>query len=252
MSKIIAVVTGTRAEFGLLRNLIKKLNLCELFKVRLLVTGAHLSSKHGNTITEIEESGFEIFRKIYIDLSIDDPENIAKATGSGIISFAEVFSQIKPDLLIVLGDRYEILSAVIPAYLANIPIAHIGGGEITEGAFDESIRHSITKFSHIHFVSTETYKKNVIQLGEDPKNVFNVGGMGIDSLSSIKLLKKDILEKKLKVKFFSKVFLITYHPVTLEPSNDLEVMKKLLQVLSHYRDTTLIFTLPNVLFPKLL
>ena len=245
MRKKIAIVTGGRAEFGLLRNLVKELDLIDKFDCKLLVTGSHLSKKHGYTIKEIINEGFEVYKKVYLDLRFDNSLYISKSISKGVDSFAEIFEELKPNLLILLGDRYEILSAAIPAVFAKIPIAHIGGGEITEGAFDDVIRHSLTKYSHIHFVSTDIYRRRVIQLGEDPKNVHNVGGMGIDSINSLDLYSKKIIEEKLNIKFQKRIFLITYHPATLYLEDDPKIIKKLLSDLKKFNNVTLIFTLPN-------
>lgn len=245
MNRLIAVVTGTRAEFGLLKNLIRGLFQSENFEVKLLVTGSHLSKEHGNTVDEILKEEFKIFKKVDINLESDSSVGISNSTSIAIKKFSLIYEEIKPDLLLVLGDRYEILASVIPAVFANIPIAHIGGGEITEGAIDDSIRHSITKFSHIHFVSNEFYKQRVIQLGENPKNVFNVGGLGVDSINETKLLTRRELEDQLEISFSKKNFLITYHPETLSSQNNINSINEILKFLSEVRDTTLIFTLPN-------
>ncbi len=241
----IAIVTGTRAEFGLLKNLIKKLTKINKIELSLLVTGSHLSAIHGETIKEILENGFEINGKINLNLKSDSPRDIAKATANGIEGFSKVFYKTRPNLLIVLGDRYEILSAVLPACYENIPIAHIHGGERTEGLIDESIRHSITKFSHIHFVASEEYRKRVIQLGENPKRVFKVGGLGIDAINEMKLLDKSEVIKNLEIKFRKKNLIVTYHPETLNKDSSKKGIEELLKSLENLKDTTLIFTLPN-------
>lgn len=245
MSKTIAVITGTRAEFGLLKKLIKEIDLSKEFNVKLLVTGTHLSKKHGETINEIYDAGFKVFKKVFLDLSSDSPNKISEATSKGLFDFSNIFNDMKPDLVIILGDRYEILSAVISAFFHKIPIAHIHGGEVTEGAIDDSIRHSITKFSHIHFVANEQYKKRVIQLGEHPSRVFNVGGMSIDSINSISLMNKKEIEDELNISFLKKSFLITYHPETLDEQKSIIQLKNLLKTLRTLNDSTLIFTMPN-------
>ena len=241
----ISIVTGTRAEFGLLKNLIKKFNDDEKINLYLLVTGSHLSPFHGETINEILEEGFEIKSKIDLKLDSDTPKSISNATANGVIGFSEVFSQLKPDLLVVLGDRYEILSAVLPACFHNIPIAHIHGGERTEGLIDESIRHAITKFSHLHFVASEVYRKRVIQLGENPKKVFNVGGLGVDAINELKLLNKDQLSEKLNIRFSKRNLIVTYHPETLDNKLSKIGIDEILKSLYKLEETTLIFTLPN-------
>jgi len=245
MKRTIAVVTGTRAEYGLLRHLIKLINDSDEFKLQLVVTGSHLSKKFGETYKEIEADGFVINRKIDLLLASDTPLGLAKSTSLGVAGFGEVFNSINPDLILVLGDRFEILSAVIAAMFARIPIAHLHGGEITEGLIDEAIRHSITKFSHLHFVGNEEYRKRVMQLGENPDLVFNVGGLGVDAIKNINLLTKSELENSLGIKFNNKNLLITFHPVTLEKNTSHSQMVELLNALSDFKDTCLIFTMPN-------
>ncbi len=241
----ITIVTGTRAEFGLLKKLIKKINKDEQLNLSLSVTGSHLSSLHGETINEIINEGLKIDSKVDLNLKFDNPKNISSATANGIIGYSKIFSKFKPDLLIILGDRYEILAAVLAACFENIPIAHIHGGERTEGLIDESIRHAITKFSHLHFVACEIYRKRVIQLGENPKNVYNVGGLGVDAINELKLLNKSEIEKKLNIKFRNKNLLITYHPETLDNKLSIIGISELLKSLEKIKNTTLIFTLPN-------
>lgn len=245
MTLNIVVTTGTRAEYGLLRNLIKLIDSSKEFNLLLLVTGSHLSKKHGLTYKEIEKDNFEIKRKINIHLDRDQPIDISNSTALGIKGFSRAYRDLTPDLVIVLGDRFELLSAVIPALFENIPIAHIHGGERTEGCIDEAIRHSITKFSNYHFVATETYKKRVIQLGENPKRVFNVGGMGIDSLESMRLKSKEEIEKELKIKLLYKSLIVTFHPVTLEKSISKKYIHELINSLRALENTTLIITMPN-------
>jgi len=243
--KKVCIVSGTRADYGLLRKLISLLNDSDKYELQFIVTGAHLSKKFGETYKEIEKDGFTINYKIDLHLSNDTPIGIGKSTSIGVIGFGEAFETLKPDLLIVLGDRYEILAAVISAMFARIPIAHLHGGELTEGAIDDGIRHSITKLSHTHFVSTEEYRNRVIQLGEDPNKVFNVGGLGVDSIKSEKLLSRSDLEKVLNIKFSKKNLLITFHPVTLEKDSSSDQVSELLNALMELNDTTLIFTMPN-------
>tara|TARA_B100000945_G_scaffold266209_1_gene225887 strand:+ start:72 stop:1232 length:1161 start_codon:yes stop_codon:yes gene_type:complete len=241
----ICVVTGTRAEYGLLRNLIRILNDSDDFELFLVVTGMHLSEKFGKTFREIEDDGIPISEKIDLNLIDDSPSSLSKSTSLGLTGFGDFFESSKPDLLLVLGDRYEILSAVIAAMFERIPIAHIHGGELTEGLIDEAIRHSITKFSHIHFTSTDEYKKRVIQLGENPELVFNVGGMGVDAIKIIDLIAKEELEDSLNIKFRKRNLLITFHPVTLEHSTSGDQMSELIEALYAQEDTSLIFTMPN-------
>tara|TARA_B100000686_G_scaffold234524_1_gene242266 strand:- start:2309 stop:3478 length:1170 start_codon:yes stop_codon:yes gene_type:complete len=245
VKKKVCFVTGTRAEYGLLRHLIKLIHASSDFQLQIIVTGMHLSKKFGETYKEIEDDGFPIDRKIDLLLTSDDPVGISKSTSLGLNGFAKAFDSLKPDLVLVLGDRYETLSAVIAAMFARIPIAHIHGGELTEGVIDEAIRHSITKFSHLHFVATEEYKKRVVQLGEMPSRVFNVGGMGVDAIKKINLLNRSDLQKSLGIKFKNKNLLITFHPVTLENNTSFLHMQELLNALENLSDTMLIFTMPN-------
>ena len=189
----ICVVTGTRAEYGLLYWLMKEIDADKDIELQIIATGMHLSEEFGNTYQKIEKDGFTIDKKVDISLSSDTELAISKSMGLGVIRFSDAFNELEPDLLVVLGDRFEIFSAVSAAMIARIPIAHLHGGELTEGAFDESIRHSITKMSHLHFTATEEYKNRVIQLGEQPNRVFNVGGLGIDNINKLRLLSKSCL-----------------------------------------------------------
>lgn len=241
----ICVVTGTRAEYGLLYWTIKKLKSDKYFKVQLCVTGMHLSPEFGLTYKQIEEDGFKIDKKIEILLSSDSASGISKSIGIGVIGFADVFSELKPDLVLLLGDRFEIFAAATAAMISKIPIAHCHGGEATEGLIDEPIRHSITKMSQIHFTSTEEYRKRVIQLGEQPNRVFNVGALGIENINKLKLLNKIDFERSIGFKLLKYTFLITFHPVTLEKSTAQDQFKNLLSAIKKFENTTFIFTMPN-------
>jgi GDP/UDP-N,N'-diacetylbacillosamine 2-epimerase (hydrolysing) len=241
----IAVITGTRAEYGLLRPLIKKINEHPIFELQLYVTAMHLSPEFGLTINEIKSDGFAITKKIETLMSSDTGVGVVKSMGLTLISFSEAFNELKPDLVIVLGDRTEIFSAATAAHVLGIPIAHIHGGEVTEGAYDEAIRHSITKMSYWHFTATEEYRKRVIQLGESPKRVFNVGAIGLDSIKDLKLLSKEEFEKSINFKLAKNSFLVTFHPVTLEDYTFQKQFQALLEALSQFEETTIIFTKPN-------
>ena len=243
--KKICVITGTRADYGLLRPLIKKIEKDRDFKLQIIATGMHLSPEFGLTYKEIEEDGFKINEKIEMLLSSDTPIGISKSMGLSMIGFADVFNRLNPDMIVVLGDRYEIFSAVSAALPFRIPVAHIHGGETTEGAIDESMRHSITKMSYIHFTSTEDYRQRVIQLGENPDRVFNVGAIGIESIKELELLKKPVLEKQINFKFGKQTALVTFHPVTLEDSTSKEEFEELLNSLDKYEDLKIIFTKSN-------
>lgn len=241
----VCVVTGTRAEYGLLYWTIKKLLSDKYFKVQLCVTGMHLSPEFGLTYKQIEDDKIKIDKKIEMLLSSDSASGISKSIGVGVIGFADAFSELNPDLVLLLGDRFEIFSAATAAMIAKIPIAHCHGGEATEGLIDEPIRHSITKMSHIHFTSTEEYRKRVIQLGEQPNRVFNVGALGIENINKLKLLNKIDFERSIGFKLLKYTFLITFHPVTLEKSTAQDQFKNLLSAIKKFENTSFIFTMPN-------
>ena len=245
MKRKICIITGSRAEYGLLKPLITELKKDDRVKLQLIATGMHLSPEFGLTYKEIEKDKFKINERIEVLLSSDTPIGISKAMGLGIISFAEALQRLRPDIIVVLGDRYEIFAAVSAALIARIPVAHIHGGELTEGAFDDSLRHAITKMSHLHFTSTNEYRKRVIQMGENPRNVFNVGALGIDNIKKIKFLSKAELEKQLNFKFDKPTFLVTYHPVTLENNTSEKQFGELLKALDHFKNFKIIFTKPN-------
>jgi len=240
----ICVITGTRAEYGLLYWLMKEIESDSELELQLIVTGMHLSPEFGLTYKEIEKE-FKINKKIEMLLSSDTSVAISKSMGLAQISFAESYEELKPDIVVVLGDRYEIFSATSAAMIARIPIAHLHGGETTEGAFDESIRHSITKMSHLHFTATNEYKNRVIQLGEHPSRVFNVGGMGIENIKRLKLLSKKEFEKSIDFKLNKKNILVTFHPVTLENSTAKKQFQGLLDAIDELEDTNIIFTKAN-------
>ena len=213
-------------------------------ELQLIVTGMHLSPEFGLTYKTIEKN-FKIDKKIEMLLSSDTSVGISKSMGLAQISFAEAYDELNPDILVVLGDRYEIFSAVSAAMIAKIPIAHLHGGEATEGLIDEPIRHSITKMSHLHFTATTEYQNRVIQLGEQPNRVFNVGGMGIENIKRLKLLSKEEFEKSISFKLNKKNILVTFHPVTLENSTAKEQFKILLDVVDELEETNIIFTKAN-------
>jgi len=243
--KKICVVTGSRAEYGLLYWLMKYIKNEKNLKLQLIVTGMHLAPKFGNTVNKILRDKFKVDRKVKMLLPGDTPVHITKSVGLGMAGFAEALNDLKPNLLVVLGDRFELICATYAALIARIPVAHFNGGELTEGAIDEATRHSITKMSHLHFVANEVYKKRVIQLGENPKNVFNIGGTGIDNINKLKLLSKDQIGNILNIKFKSKNILVKFHPVTLEVSTAKKQFNELLRALKKNKDINLIFTKPN-------
>ncbi len=241
----ICVVTGTRAEYGLLYWLIKEIKEDPELELKLAVTGAHLSKKHGLTYKEITNDGFLIDEKIEVDLNDDTELGISRAIAQGINGFANVWNKIKPDIIVVLGDRFEILAAVVASMIAKIPVAHIHGGETSEGVIDEAIRHSITKMSHFHFVAAKEYESRVIQLGEKPSTVFNFGAPGIENIKRLKLFQRHELEKELGIKFGKTNFLVTYHPVTLQNDSTSNGMTELLKALDEFNNAYIIFTKPN-------
>ena len=245
MTRKICVITGTRAEYGLLRWVMQGIKEDAGLTLQIVATGMHLSPEFGLTYREIEKDGFQIDRKVEMLTSSDTSVGIAKSMGLGLIGFADALNELKPNLIVVLGDRFEIFAAVSAALVARIPVAHLHGGETTEGAFDEALRHSITKMSHLHFVAAEPYRQRVIQLGEQPDRVFLVGGLGIDNIKCLKLLERAELEAALDLKLSSRNLLITFHPVTLETSTAADQMAELLAALAELKNTLLIFTLPN-------
>ena len=245
MKKKICIVTGSRAEYGLLRSLMDEIRSDKDLKLQVVATGSHLSPEFGLTYKEIEKDKFKIDLKIDIDLSSDTPSGISYSMGLAMAGFGKAFEKLKPDIVVVLGDRFEIFSAVSAAHVARIPVAHIHGGEVTEGAIDDAFRHCITKMSCLHFTSTEEYRKRVIQLGEYPNRVFNVGAIGLDNINKMKLLSKEQLEKELNLKFKKYNLLVTFHPVTLENNTSEKQFKNLLEALSSLKETKTIFTKSN-------
>lgn len=246
MKRKLCVVTGTRAEYGLLYWLLKEIQQEAEFELQIIVTGMHLAPEFGLTYQSIEQDGFPIHEKIEMLLASDTPVGTAKSLGLGVIGFADAFNRLSPDLVIVLGDRFEMLAAAQAALLAKLPIAHIAGGDITEGAFDEAIRHSITKMSQLHFVTNTHSARRVRQLGEEPSHIYNVGSLSIDAIRNLKLLSREQLEKELNFKFLDKNFLITFHPATLDLEAIESQIAQVLEALSNFgSQVRLIFTKPN-------
>lgn len=243
--KRIGIMTGTRAEYGLLKSLMQEINKDNDLELYLIVSGMHLSPEFGMTYKEIEEDGFEINAKVEMLLSSDSPAGISKSIGLGVIGFADEFQRADLDMLILLGDRYEALSAAISAMVMRIPIAHLHGGELTEGAIDEGIRHSITKMSYLHFTSTEQYRNRVIQLGENPERVFYVGALGVENIKKINLMTKEELERSIHFEIDENTVIVTYHPVTLENNTVEEQFLNLLEVLDRNPKIRMIFTKAN-------
>ncbi len=244
--KRIAVVTGTRADYGLLYWVIKGLHQSHEFQLQLLVCGAHLQSQFGETRTEIESDGFPIARTVEFSCNTRQPAAMSRSTGEAVVGFSRAFSELEPQMLIVLGDRFEAFAATQAAMLMNIPIAHLHGGELTEGAVDDCLRHAMTKLAQIHFVAADEYRRRVIQLGEQPERVFNVGATGLESLLKETLMTEAELLESLPIDTLgSPFFLITYHPET-NATDDSGSVEPLLSVLDRYPNALLLITAPNL------
>lgn len=243
----ICVVTGTRAEYGLLSRLMRMIQDASETRLQIIATNMHLSPKFGNTYKEIENDGFTIDFKIPIidDNSKDDAVTTVKSMAKALSGFADAYDELKPDMVVVLGDRYEILASAEAAMIQRVPIVHIHGGEVTEGAYDDSIRHAITKMSHLHFTSTEEYKKRVIQLGEQPEHVFNVGALGVENVKKMPLMGKEEVEKEIDFEITPNTILVTYHPVTLGNRTAKEDVEDFVAALEERKDLRVIFTMPN-------
>ncbi|HVJ50742.1 UDP-N-acetylglucosamine 2-epimerase [Desulfitobacterium sp.] len=245
MKRTICIITGTRAEYGLLRPIIKKIKVNNEFNLRVVATGMHLSEDFGLTYKEIEADGISIDAKIDVLQNDDSQKAMSKAIGRGITGFAEYFDKTKTDLLIILGDRFEIFAAATAAAVACIPIAHLHGGETTEGAIDEFFRHSITKMSYLHFTSTEQYRQRVINMGESPDRVFNVGAMGVENILTLPLLPRDELAQSINFDLNAPYALVTFHPVTLEMDTATKQLEELLTALDEIKELNFIFTKAN-------
>ena len=243
--KKICILTATRAEYGLLRSLIEKLKGESDIDTNIVATGAHLSPEFGLTFQEIENDGFKIDKKIEMLVSADTPSSISKAMGLAMIGFADYFKDSNPDLLVILGDRYESLAVATVAMNQRIPIVHLHGGESTEGLIDEAIRHAITKLSYLHFTSTDVYRNRVIQLGEHPDRVFNVGSIGVDNIRRMKLMEKEQLEKDLEFSLKKSYAVVTFHPVTLDNESSSQQIDQLLKVCAENKNYNYIFTKGN-------
>lgn len=241
----ICVATGTRAEYGLLKPLMEAIRKEMGWDLQILATGAHLSPEFGLTFQNIEQDGYIIDKKIEMLLSADTGTAIIKSMGIGMIGYADALQDLNPDALVILGDRYEMLSIATSALILKIPIIHLHGGEITEGAYDDAIRHAITKMSHLHFTSTETYRNRIIQMGENPVKVFNVGAIGIDNVKKLTLLSKKELEENLKIRFKKYNYQITFHPATLDAETPEKQFQILLDAIDEQDDSFFIFTKSN-------
>lgn len=243
--RTLCIVTGTRAEYGLLVPLIRAVRDDPDFDLRLAATGTHLSPRYGETYRAIEADGFTIDHKVPLDLSDDSPTGIARAMGQALEGFSAYLDAQRPDMVVLLGDRFETMAVAQAAMLTLVPLAHLHGGETTEGAFDEAIRHSISKMAHLHFVSTDIYRDRVIQLGESPNRVFWVGAIGLDHLSSMDFLDREALERAMEFELGQRNFLVTYHPVTLDHAPPDRPLTELLAALDAHPDAHVIFTGAN-------
>ena len=236
----VCVVTATRAEYGLLYWLLKALEADASVELQLVVTGTHLCANFGMTVRQIEADGFPIADRVQMLLHDDSPRGIAKSMGLATLGLADTFARLEPDVVVLLGDRYEMLAAAQTAMIARIPIAHIHGGEATEGLIDEAIRHAITKMSHLHFVAADAFRQRVLQLGEAPERVWVVGATGLDNIARLPLLSRAELEAHLQLEFASPTFLVTYHPVTLHHEDPAVAMETLLRVLDETGGTIIL------------
>jgi UDP-hydrolysing UDP-N-acetyl-D-glucosamine 2-epimerase len=245
MKRKICVVTGTRAEYGLLYWLMKEIQDDPDLSLQVVATGMHLAPEFGSTYRQIEADGFRIEEKVEMLLSSDTPVGITKSIGLGVIGFADALARLQPHVLVLLGDRFETFAAAQAAMVARIPIAHIHGGEITEGVIDEAMRHAITKMAHLHFTAAESYRRRVIQLGERPEKVFNCGAPGLDHIERLPLLDKASLERELDFQLGERFFLVTYHPVTLADVGPEGAIDALLCALDRFPDVKLLFTGAN-------
>lgn len=240
----VCVVTTTRAEYGLLKPLMEEINSDSLLELQIVVSGTHLEVEFGETYKEIEE-GFDITAKVPMELSSDKAEDLSCSMAKLQCDTTKTLQQLKPDIVVILGDRYEILAIAIAAFMLHIPVAHIHGGEVTEGAIDDSIRHAVTKLSHLHFTSTEIYKQRVIQLGEDPTRVFNVGSLGVENSKKVQLLNREDFEKSIGFQLGEKNLLVTYHPQTISKLTPKEQFQALLDALDQFDNIKIVFTKAN-------
>ncbi|HZX31790.1 MAG TPA: UDP-N-acetylglucosamine 2-epimerase [Rhodocyclaceae bacterium] len=245
MSRRICVVTGTRAEYGLLRGLLSELRETSGITVQLIATAMHLAPEFGRTVAEIEADGFPIDRRLEILVASDSGAGMAKSAGLGMLSFADAFAELKPDVVVLLGDRFEILAAASAAMLMGIPIAHLHGGEITEGAVDDSIRHAVSKMAALHFAAAEPYRQRLLQMGEAEERVFNVGGLGVDAILRVPRLSREALEESLGFRFGERNLLVTFHPATAEDGDPAQQCEELLAALDRFPEVKLLVTLPN-------
>jgi UDP-hydrolysing UDP-N-acetyl-D-glucosamine 2-epimerase len=246
LSRRICVVTGTRAEFGLLRHLMDRLAADERATLQTLVTGSHLVPSLGETWQEVEAAGFAIDARVDLELGDDSPLGVARSIGRGVEGLTRELQLLGPTVVVLLGDRYETLAAAQAAMLLGLPIAHLHGGESTEGAIDEVIRHAVTKMSHLHFVAAEPYRRRVIQLGEDPARVFTVGAFALDAIAELEPVGLDELSELAGLDLAARPFVVfTYHPVTLEPDGVASATQAVLDALDRVPEISVLATKAN-------
>lgn len=245
MKQKICFITGSRAEYDLLYHSLLAFKHDKQFDLSIVVTGMHLEKKYGYTYKNILKDGFKISKKIKILSNNNDAQGVTQAVSKGFKKFGIFFKKFKPDLIVVLGDRYELLAPVYTANIFRIPVCHIHGGELSEGVIDENTRHAISKLSNIHFVAHKDYKRNLLQMGEDEKKIFIVGGLGVENLKKIKILSKKKIESLKKFKFLEKNILVTFHPLSLKENSDVKQLENLLSSLKKLKKTRIIFTMPN-------
>jgi UDP-hydrolysing UDP-N-acetyl-D-glucosamine 2-epimerase len=243
--RTIAVFTGTRAEYGLLKSVMQGIMRHDGCSLHTIVSGSHLGAKHGQTLDEIHADGIPVHDCAEMLLSSDSPAGVSAAMGIGLIRYADILARVRPDILVLLGDRFEALAMASAATLCGVPIAHIHGGEVTEGAIDDAFRHAITKMSHLHFTSCEAHRQRVIQLGEHPDRVFNVGSLGVEAIQTLDFIPEDELRRDLQINASVPYVLCTFHPVTLEAGQEMAQLDALLQALDTFPEYVVVFTGAN-------
>ena len=245
MKRRICVVTGSRADYGHLECLMKEIQRDPDLTLQVAVTGMHLCEAFGQTWRQVEDDGFSIDAKVDMQLASDSPAGLAKSMGRALIGFADAFERLKPDIVVVLGDRFEMLPVAEAALVFGVPVAHVHGGEVTEGAFDDAIRHALTKLSNLHFVAAPEYARRVMQMGEPAERVFDFGAPGLDQVGRVPALDRSALERELGIELSTRSFLVTYHPVTLAPDGGLGGADELLAALDAFPEATVVFTGSN-------
>ncbi|MGD9838226.1 MAG: UDP-N-acetylglucosamine 2-epimerase [Afipia sp.] len=245
MTRRICIFTGARSDFGLLQPLIRAVMQDELLELQLVVTGSHLAADFGLSVQEIEKAGIPIARKVDILGTSDSPADVARSAGRGVVGFADALEELNPNIVAVLGDRYEALAAAFSSVILGIPVAHLHGGEVTEGSSDDSFRHAITKLASLHFVAAEPYRARVVQMGENPERVFLVGGLGVDAMARLPLLSRDEVEQRINFHIDSRTVLATIHPATAGAADSGFECDEMLAALEEERDLRIVFTLAN-------